>query len=404
VAETHGRAAPGFERVREVFAETIRADGAVGAALSVYLRGDEVVQLWGGERDRDLPWRVDTLVCGFSTGKGIATLAIQILVDRGLLDLDAPVFETWPEFAAGGKEAVTTRMLLNHTAGLPTFPAYERIVDTDRPASFQRHGPIAAGLAAAEPLWEPGTQSGYHSLTMGFLLAEVVLRLTGVTIGEFIRREVVAPLGLDYWVGLPRTEHYRVARLCADPAFDDDLTYASMNPATLAGQAFFLGEERRLGTVFEQTFNDPEFRVAEVAAAGPHTDARSLARIYGALAQGGTLDGVTLVSPASIREFARQSLEGTDCIANIHSRLGLGYALNSPRRYAMGPNPGTFGHPGYGGATAFADPEAGIGFGFVSNALIADPGTDPRVQELIRALYGCLRPDARRGRVPRNAP
>ncbi|MCW2797262.1 serine hydrolase domain-containing protein [Nocardioides sp.] len=388
--EAHGRAAPGFERLREVFRETLAVPGKGGAALSVYRDGDEVVHLWGGERDRGLPWRVDTLVCGFSTGKGVTALAIQILVDRGLLNLDAPVCETWPEFAAHGKEGITTRMLLNHTAGLPTFPDYERVVSTDRPASFQDHGSITAGLASAEPLWEPGTQSGYHSLTMGFLLGEIVLRLTGSTIGQFTRREIVGPLDLDYWVGLPSSEHHRVARLSADPVFGDDATFAAMNPSSLGGRAFFLGKERRLDAVFEQTFNDPGFRLAEVAAAGPHTDARSLARMYGALAQGGDLDGVTLVSPTAIRDFAQQSFEGTDCIAGIHSRLGLGYALNSPLRYAMGPNPDTFGHPGYGGATAFADPQAGIGFGFVSNALISAPGTDPRVLDLVDAVYECV--------------
>jgi CubicO group peptidase (beta-lactamase class C family) len=386
----HGWVAPGFEPVRDAFGENFRSKGDTGAAFAAYRSGRQIVHLWGGEREAGAPWAEDTLVCGFSTGKGITTLAIQILVDRGQLDVDAPVSTVWKEFDTHGKARMTTRMLLNHTAGLPTFPEYERVVNTDDPASFQRHDAIAAALAATTPLWEPGTQSGYHSITMGYLLGEIVRRITGKTIGQFIRSEIAQPLGLDYWVGLPEAEHPRVARLQADLAFGSDDTFTTMNHTTPGGQALFMGPVRGLDAVFGETFNDPAFRQAEVAAAGPHTDAHSLARIYGALASDGSIDGVRLVSPATISTFAQESFSGIDVIANLHSRLGLGYALNSSLRYPMGPNPEAFGHPGYGGAMAFADPISGVGIGYVTKAMVIGMGTDHRVQALTEALYGCM--------------
>ncbi|MDX6220753.1 MAG: hypothetical protein QOJ48_2434 [Frankiales bacterium] len=390
VATVRGSVAPGFERVRDAFGATLTRGAGQGAAFSAYHLGEQVVHLWGGEAEADKPWAEDTLVCGFSTGKGVTTLAIQMLVDRGQLELDAPVSTVWEGFGANGKEAVTTRMLLNHTAGLPTFPDYQRIVSADEPASFQRHEDIVAALAAAAPLWEPGTESGYHSLTMGFLLGELVRRITGRTVGEFIHTEIVKPLSLDYWVGLPQQEHARVAPLQADPAFGNDETFEGMNPSTLSGQCLFMGPARRLDAVFTQTFNHPDFRVAEVSAAGPHTDARSLARIYGALACDGTLEGTNLVSPAAIRTFATETFDGIDVISKIHSRLGLGYALNSPLRYPMGPNEGSFGHPGFGGAMAFADPASGVGIGYVTNYMVIGMGTDARVQALTDAVFASL--------------
>jgi CubicO group peptidase (beta-lactamase class C family) len=386
----HGATAPGFEGVRSAFLEYLNVRGDAGAAFSVYQSGREIVHLWGGQREAGVPWTEDTLVCGFSTGKGITALVIQMLSDRGELDIEAPVHTIWPEFAAAGKTDVTVRMLLNHTSGLPTFEGYQDVVSSDDPASFQRGTAIAAGLAAATPLWKPGTQSGYHSLTMGFLLAEVVRRVTGQTIGQFIRAEIVEPLGLDYWVGLPTSEHHRVAPLIADPEFGSDATFAVSNPDTIGGQALFMGPERRLDAVFGRTFNDPAFRVAEVSAAGPHTDARSLARVYGALAQDGELEGVRLVSPESTELFRTETFEGTDVISKIHSRLGLGYALNSPQRYPMGPHRESFGHPGFGGAMAFADPVSELGFGYVTNEMVVGMGTDYRVLALIDAVYSCI--------------
>lgn len=386
----HGSVAPGFERVRDVFRENFTKRKDKGAAFAAYRSGKEIIHLWGGEAGQGQPWKENTLVCGFSTGKGITALAIQMLVDRGSLDLEAPVGDVWSEFAGAGKTGVTPRMILNHTAGLPAFAGYEAIVNTDEPETFQRHDAIAASLASASPLWEPGKYSGYHSMTMGFLLGEIVRRVTGQTIGEYIRDEIARPLGLDYWVGLPPKEHYRVATLQADPEFGSDETYKEMNSTTLGGQSLFMGAARRLDAVFGQSFNDPAFRVAEVAAAGPHTDARSLARIYGALADDGSVDGVRLLSDAMIAKFAEETFNGTDVISKLHSRLGLGYALNSELRYAMGPNEGSFGHPGYGGAMAFADPVSGLGFGYVTNQLLVGMGTDDRVKALIDTAFDCM--------------
>lgn len=384
-----GRVEAGFERVRNVFTANFAERGDVGAAVAVYVAGRPVVDLWGGEARPGRPWVEDTMVGVFSTTKGPTALTVQVLADRGLLDVDRPVAAYWPEFGAAGKEHITVRQVLSHQAGIITFPDYHEVLELDDHWGVAEE--IAARIAAAAPLWEPGTRHGYHALTFGWILGEVVRRVTGATLGTVFRTEVAEPLDVDFWIGLPAAEHDRAADLIDSPPITDPTVavYVSMfNEDTWTGQAHFVGPDgiRQVA----DAFNSPEYRSAEIPAGGGIGTARGLARMYGALAAGGTLDGVDLVSPASIKAFAEEQVHGLDAVLVFETRYGLGYARPT-ETLPMGPNDAAFGHGGLGGSLAFADPEAGVGFAYTPNQLqFPRLDTTTRSQALIEAVYASL--------------
>ena len=381
-----GTCDPHFAAVREAFAQSFSRFGETGAAVAVMLDGRSVVDLWAGYTDaaRTRPWDRDTIVNVYSTTKGMAAVCAHRLVDQGRLDLDAPVATYWPEFAAGGKARLPVRYLLSHQAGLPA-------VRESLPASaMYEWETMTAALAAQEPWWEPGTKHGYHAVTYGWLVGEVIRRVSGKSVGTFFRNEVARPLGVDFHIGLAAEHDARTAPLIPAP------------PPTAEQMNLFVemlknrdAESMLLNVMFNppilpDAVNTREWRAAEIPAANGHTNARALARVYGVLACGGVLDGVRVLSPESIERALAMQAEGPDAVLPLYTRFGLGFMLSTPQE-KMGPNPRTFGHGGMGGSMAFADPDARLGFGYVMNE--AHMGLwliDPRAAALIDAVYAAL--------------
>jgi CubicO group peptidase (beta-lactamase class C family) len=369
--------AEGFEPVRDAFEANFVDPGEIGAAVCVVVDGRVVVDLWGGLADAhtERPWAGDTPVLVYSATKGpTATCALQ-LWEQGVLDLDAPVAEVWPEFAAGGKGSVTTRHLLTHQAGLPVF---------DAPITFTEchdHDLAAARLAAQTPHWEPGTAHGYHPLTWGWLVGEVVRRVSGRTVGA-----MVADFGLDLWIGLPPEREAGVARLAAG-VFDlsamgpDDpgliFLAAIMDVESLTFKAF----SNPPGQLDVESFNAPELHQAEWPAANGIATARALAAFYGELA----VD--RLLSAATLDEASKVQVAGPDRVLAVDTSFGLGFSLHSVMTAHAGDG---FGHEGAGGSVAFADRTKGLGFAYVMNQLTASLGADRRSRRLVEAVYSCL--------------
>jgi CubicO group peptidase (beta-lactamase class C family) len=337
--------------------------------------GREVVNLWGGWSDQAAGrrWQEDTLVNVFSVGKGLIAAGAARLAGQGRLDLDAPVAASWPEFAAAGKDKITLRQLLSHQAGLP---AVRRELP---PGAMLDWAAMTTALAAQEPWWEPGTGHGYHVNTFGFLVGEVIRRVTGATVGEFLRAEVTGPLGADVHLGLPAAEHPRVATFAwpgALPSFDPAQLmqhHAYFNPVDLSGHGII---------------NSARWRSAEIPSANAHATARGVARVYAALVAGGRLDGTTIIDATALADATTEQVYGPDLVLNRPSRFGLGFQLTQPER-PLGPGPAAFGHFGAGGSLGFCDPDAGLAFGYVMNQM-GPRWQSPRTRALIDAAYASL--------------
>ena len=306
----------------------------------------------------------------------MTALIAHRLVEQGKIDLDAPVATYWPEFAAEGKKEVPVRWLLSHQVGLPaireTLPS-ETLYDWDA---------MCSALAATEPWWTPGTKHGYHPVTYGFLVGEVIRRVAGKTVGQLFREDVAEPLGADFHIGLPEAEHGRVSDMVGSLAAPKtDAKTGSGKPAVrIKGpMADFMRDMADPTTMVGAAFNNPriragahnttEWRKAEIPAANGHGNARALARIYGALACGGEVDGIRLLEPESVTRARTEQISGPDAtLGSMPMRYGLGYMLRSDFM-PLSPNESAFGHPGAGGSIGMADPEAGVGFGFVMNKM-----------------------------------
>ncbi|MFF0200370.1 serine hydrolase domain-containing protein [Streptomyces sp. NPDC005017] len=381
--EVHGRCDARFAAVRTAFEENFRDRGELGAAVAVTVDGETVVDLWGGWADaaRTRPWERDTLVNVWSTTKGPVALCAHILADRGLLDLDAPVASYWPEFGAAGKEKVLVRHLLSHRAGLSGLPRPHSVAD------LYDWETTVARLAAAAPWWEPGTRSGYHALTYGHMVGEVVRRVSGLRPGAFLAREVTGPLGIDFTIGLPGTESGRAAELVPtrDTTGQRAAAFGQLPPAGVAALANPL--------VGAAEANSPAWRTAEIPAANGHGTARAVAALYGILAGGGTYDGHRVLSgPAAerVREGQGACLDLVLGAGFGHeTEIALGLWLSGPHG-SFGPNPRAFGHDGAGGSCGLADPEAGVSLGYVMNRMGTRLADDPRKSALVEALYSAL--------------
>ncbi|WP_420612516.1 serine hydrolase domain-containing protein [Candidatus Spongiisocius sp.] len=387
MTDISGHVAAGFEPVFDAFEENFAVRGEVGAEFCAYVGGECVVNIWAGMATPDRPWADDTLVFLFSVTKGPTALVAQILADRGLMDVDAPIATYWPEFAAQGKDRALVRHILSHTLGLPSFPGYWDLVSADDAAGWHRNDEIAARLAAAPLAWEPGTNFGYHSMSYGWLVGELVRRIDGRTLGTFFADEVARPLGLDLWIGLPVEQHGRVARLLRDPDPAAELLKALWAPDNPAGAALFVGPERRSPV---DLANDPDLWTAEAPAINGVGDARSVARMYAMLAGGGVLDGVRIVSEESVAAHTAEQARGIDAIFGGTSRVALGYGRSVRGGLSLGPNDEAFGMQGIGGAIGYADPVAEVGFGYAMNQTFMDAGTDRRPRALTTALYEAL--------------
>lgn len=371
---------PRFAAVRDAFTTNFTERGDVGAAVAVSVGGRVVVDLWGGWADAACrrPWLRDTLVDFFSVTKGLTTICALRLVDQVLVDLDAPIARAWPEFAAAGKERITLRHVLSHRAGLPALR-------DPLPDGAMLDWPVmVAALERQAPWWEPGSAHGYHVNTFGFLVGEVVRRVTGASLGAILRDQIAGPLGADVHVGLPASEHGRVADFLwpkgavpgsSKPTSADELMRwnAYWNPPGLSGAGWV---------------NTPAWRAAELPSANGHGSARGVARVYAALARGGTIGGVRILSPAVLESAVHEESCGPDRVLQRSSRFGVGFQLTQPER-PLGPNPGAFGHFGTGGSVGFCDPEAEVAFGYVMNDL-GPRWQNPRNRALIDAVYECI--------------
>ncbi len=373
----HGECASQFAAVRDVFTESFARQEEVGAAVCVYADGQKVVDLWGGYCDeaRSQPWQADTIVCMFSVAKGMAALCAHVLADRGLLDIDAPVVTYWPEFGKQGKERITVKQVLGHMAALV-------YTDTAPPGALFEPEVMVKVLEDMSPAWEPGTRGAYHSSTYGNLVGEIVRRVSGKSIGRFFREEIAEPLGLDYHIGLGADELERVCDIIPNPA--NETAAVLSDPTTKPGRSFAALPRQ------ENVFNSLTFRQIEWPSANGHGNARSVARLFAALARGGEIDGVRVLSPEAIAHAAELQWDDQCLVWGDHFRTTLGLLLNTPDFAYMGPNPNSFGTAGAGGACGIADPRSRIGFGYSPNFMCAGGGLGERSRALVEATFASV--------------
>ena len=378
-----GRIAPEFQPVADAFAENFRLEDEIGAACSIMLNGSTVIDLWGGWRNGDMTqrWDAPTTVCMMSVAKGITAICFNMLIERGLVDPDAHVTEYWPEYGQNGKEKTLVRHFLDHTAAVP-------VLTTDQlwpGAMFDREA-IVHALEVQEPLWEIGTKAAYHVHHQGFLLGEIMRRVDGRTVGPFLREEVAGPLNAEYYIGgMSDEEQACVAEVM--PNMEAKLFAAkdAEDQTSLRALAF----KQNPDEPWVVTMNRSEWRTVEVASGSGHGNARGVARIYGALGNGGDLDGVHILSKDQIESMITEQHNQFEAFQDRPYHQALGLLLNTPEAVYMGPNMRSFGHHGIGGSIGFCDPDAGIGFSYACNKMHAVGTNGPRAARLIDALYSC---------------
>jgi CubicO group peptidase (beta-lactamase class C family) len=364
-ADIRGLCPPRFAGVREVFAGNFAEGLELGAI---------VVDLIGGwaDRDRTRPFDEATLTPIFSTTKALAAFMVARAVDQGTLAYDQRVADLWPAFAAAGKDRLTVAEALSHQAGLCGLPG------PMTPADWFDWDGVCARLAAMTPLWPPATASGYHPVTFGYLAGEIFRRADGRTLGAALRQDIAGPLGLDLWIGLPDTEHHRVAEVRRPPAMPD------LGQITEPKRLAFLTKWATPGGVSQAAY-----RRAEIPSANGHASAAALARLMAILASDGALDAARPLSPGLAAEAARQRIIGADLVLPYRISWGAGFIRNEGLRI-YGPGRATFGHSGWGGSCAFADPERGVSGAYVMNRQSAELISDPRSRRLIEAAYAGL--------------
>src|SRR5947209_4196734 len=362
-----------FDPVRELFAAKLESGEDLGASLAVNIDDEMVVDLWGGWADeaRTMPWTENTITCVFSTTKAMTALAALVLVDRGELDLDATVAKYWPEFAARGKAGVKVRHLLSHTSGVSGWEqpiTLDDLYDCDKSTAL---------LAAQAPWWEPGTASGYHALTYGHLIGELIRRITGQRLGEFFAAHIAGPLGADFHIGLPTSEFHRVANLVPPPAA---APAASAEPMQMDPNSVVMKTLTNPAMSVETTWTEG-WRRAEFGAGNGHGNARSLARIQSAVACGGEVDGERLLSPTTIERIFEVQCNGIDLVMGIPMKWGIGYGLAPEGRVC------SWG--GYGGSMMAIDVDRRIPLAYVMNKMAPGAGTiamalAERVSEIVK--------------------
>jgi CubicO group peptidase (beta-lactamase class C family) len=377
-----------FAAVREQFELNFTERGEMGAALCLMVGGKIVADLRGGWTDaaHRLPWAPDSLVNVFSVGKGVLAACLARLMGQGLLSADAPVASYWPEFGAAGKHEITVRQLLSHQAGLPAIRA---ALPSGSGLDWQL---MTSVLAAEEPWWPPGSGHGYHVNTFGYLGGELIRQITGRMPGEYLQRELAGPLGADVHVGLPPAEHDRVAEFfwpLARPeapgqAGNKRVAGEPVPPYQMALNAYFNPPDFSGAGVV----NTSAWRSAQMPSANMHATAAGVARIYAALAAGGTLDGVQVVARSALAAAAEDQVYGHDLVLERPSRFGLGFQLTHPER-PFGGGQRCFGHFGAGGSVGFCDPDAGLAFGYVTNQM-GPRWRNPRNTVLMDGCYACL--------------
>lgn len=390
----HGRYDPRFRAVAEAFIANFREEEELGAGVSAVLDGQTVVDLWGGwaRQDHSQPWGEHSAVCMMSVAKGVTGICVNMAIERGLIDPDQCIAHYWPEFAQSGKQHITVRMVLDHTAAIPVLTT-----DTMHPGGFLDYPAYIRALEVQEPLWQPGTRAAYHVHNQGFLLGEIMRRVTGQTIGPFLKQEVTGRLGAEYWIGgMSAAEQAQVAEVLPNTgarlfaAKDQAVPEKPSTPegwqdgAVLRSFAFL----QNPAEPWYDTMNSPRWREVEIASGSGHGNARGVARIYGATV--GAVDGISLLSKMQLEAMITLQHNQTELLQDRPYRQALGVLLNTPEAVFMGPNPRSFGHHGLGGSIGFGDPDARLGFSYCCNQMHAVGTNGPRARRLIDAVYAVI--------------
>ena len=373
--EIHGECDSQFSRVKEAFEKLYQEDREIGSCFAVYKDGKPLIDLWGGFQDKEKtkPWQKDNLVTVYSTTKGVAALCIALAMEKGLLKYEEKVSTYWPEFATNGKADITVGMLMSHQAGICS-PETRNLED------YYNQNLMAEKLAGMTPIWEPGTASGYHSMTFGWLTSELILRVTGKSLGTFFREEVGDQHEIDFFIGLPESEDHRVAELVPFELVSNrnseqqvELTEAQKSQANSAGTL--------------NIHNTKAWRQAEIPSANGQGSAGGLAKLYSLIVPED--NSLKLLKDDTVNQMTTMQIEGRDLVLAVQVRWGVGFILNK-HKIIYGPIEGAFGHSGYGGSCAFGDPENKIGVSYVMNRMLDNFNADGRSIELINATYECL--------------
>jgi CubicO group peptidase (beta-lactamase class C family) len=388
--EIQGQYEDRFKGVADVLAANLESGEDVGASVAVFQDGELVVDMWGGWVDQahTRPWERDTITNVWSNTKTVSALAALVLVDRGLLDLDTPVATYWPEFAANGKESIEVRHILSHTSGVAGWDlpvtmddVYDPVVSTQK-------------LAAQAPWWEPGTAGGYHALSIGHLVHELVHRTTGLSLGQFVAQEIAGPLGADFHIGLPQSEDHRISPLILPPpgpAFDGELM--EIDEESVGYKLTVAGLATDPATTWDVRWRRSEF----CGAGNGHGNARSLARVQSVVGNGGEIDGVRLLSEETCARIFQEHAKGTDLYLGLPIRWGVGYALSYPEAFPYLPDGRVCFWAGWGGSMVINDLDRKLTFAYVMNRM--EPGIlgtytgivgGVRAEALIRATYAAL--------------
>jgi len=373
--EIHGECDPQFSKVKETFEKLYQEDREIGSCFAVYKDGKPLIDLWGGFQDKEKtkPWQKDNLVTVYSTTKGVAAFCIALAMEKGLLKYEEKVSTYWPEFATNGKADITVGMLMSHQAGICS-PETRNLED------YYNQNLMAEKLAGMTPIWEPGTASGYHSMTFGWLTSELILRVTGKSLGTFFREEVGDQHEIDFFIGLPESEDHRVAELVPFELVSNrnseqqvELTEAQKSQANSAGTL--------------NIHNTKAWRQAEIPSANGQGSAGGLAKLYSLIVPED--NSLKLLKDDTVNQMTTMQIEGRDLVLAVQVRWGVGFILNK-HKIIYGPIEGAFGHSGYGGSCAFGDPENKIGVSYVMNRMLDNFNADGRSIELINATYECL--------------
>jgi CubicO group peptidase (beta-lactamase class C family) len=373
----NGKCAEQFAPVHEAFSANFESGVDLGASVAVTIDGEMVVDLWGGHLDEEKtqPWQEDTIVNVYSTTKTMSFLCALVLADRGQLDFDAPVKNYWPEFAQNGKDNVLVWHLMNHAAGLSGMdvPVTEQeLFDWEKMTGL---------LAAQKPWWEPGSATAYHALTQGYLIGEVVRRITGHSIGKFFQEEIASRLNADFHIGVPESEFSRIGKLI--PSSEGTAIASPEDPESIAFRTFNNPTARALAS------RTPEWRKAEIPAANGHGNARSVAKIHANLACKGTANNVALFSEKTAESVMQERISGVDMALQAPLRFGLGFGINSSE-LPLSPNQNVCFWGGWGGSVVIIDQDARMSVAFMMNKMHEGLLGDTRSASLIQAAYTSL--------------
>jgi len=374
--EIHGECDPQFSKVKETFEKLHQEDREIGSCFAVYKDGKPLVDLWGGfqDEDRTKPWQQDNLVTVYSTTKGVAAFCIALAMEKGLLKYEEKVSTYWPEFSSNGKEDITVGMLMSHQAGICS-PETRNVDD------YYNQNLMAEKLAGMTPIWEPGTASGYHSMTFGWLTSELILRVTGKSLGTYFREEVGDQHEIDFFIGLPESEDHRVAELVPFDIVRNENSEQQKIELTEAQKS----QRNSAGTLDIQ--NTKAWRQAEIPSANGQGNAGGLAKFYSLIVPED--NSLKLLQDDTVNQMTTMQIEGRDLVLAVQVRWGVGFILNK-HKVIYGPVESAFGHSGYGGSCAFGDPENKIGVSYVMNRMLDNFNADGRSIELINATYNCL--------------